>query len=56
MMAPTGWNTEWPRIRDIGETDLLMTMRGSFWRFPKNFDSTHSAGIAPALQLPQGCR
>ena len=42
-----GWNTEWPRIRDIGETDLLMTMHGSFWRFPKNFDSTHSAGIAP---------
>jgi hypothetical protein len=42
-----GWNTEWPRIRDIGETDLLMTMHGAFWRFPKNFDSNHSAGIAP---------
>ena len=42
-----GWNTEWPRIRDIGDTDLLMTMHGSFWRFPKTFDSTHSAGIAP---------
>lgn len=42
-----GWNTEWPRIRDIGEKDLLMTMHGAFWRFPKNFDSTHSAGIAP---------
>ncbi len=42
-----GWNTEWPRIRDIGEEDLLMTMHGAFWRFPKNFDSTHSAGIAP---------
>ncbi len=42
-----GWNTEWPRIRDIGENDLLMTMHGAFWRFPKNFDSTHSAGIAP---------
>jgi hypothetical protein len=42
-----GWNTEWPRIRDIGEPDLLMTMHGAFWRFPKNFDSTHSAGIAP---------
>jgi hypothetical protein len=24
-----------------------MTMHGAFWRFPKNFDSTHSAGIAP---------
>ena len=42
-----GWNTEWPRIRDIGETDLLMTMHGAFWRFPKNFDATHSAGIVP---------
>ena len=42
-----GWNTEWPRIREIGETDLLMTMHGSFWRFPKNFDATHSAGLAP---------
>jgi len=42
-----GWNTEWPRIRDIGETDLLMTMHGAFWRFPKNFDTTHSAGIVP---------
>ncbi|MBC7366460.1 MAG: hypothetical protein H7343_06535, partial [Undibacterium sp.] len=42
-----GWNTEWPRIRDIGETDLLMTMHGAFWRFPRNFDSTHSAGIVP---------
>ena len=42
-----GWNTEWPRIRDIGETDLLMTMHGAFWRFPKNFDSTHSAGLVP---------
>jgi hypothetical protein len=42
-----GWNTEWPRIRDIGENDLLMTMHGAFWRFPKNFDSTHSAGIVP---------
>lgn len=42
-----GWNTEWPRIREIGENDLLMTMHGTFWRFPKNFDATHSAGIAP---------
>lgn len=42
-----GWNTEWPRIRDIGEEDLLMTMHGSFWRFPKNFKPTQSAGLAP---------
>ncbi|WP_414660926.1 hypothetical protein [Horticoccus sp. 23ND18S-11] len=42
-----GWNTEWPRIREIGEADLLMTMHGSFWRFPKNFGVAHSAGITP---------
>jgi hypothetical protein len=42
-----GWHTEWPRIRDIGERDLLMTMHGMFWRFPKTFSLAHSAGIAP---------
>lgn len=42
-----GWNTEWPRIRDIGENDLLMTMHGTFWRFPKTFSATNSSGIAP---------
>jgi hypothetical protein len=42
-----GWNTEWPRIRDIGEDDLLMTMHGEFWRFPKTFSAANSAGISP---------
>jgi hypothetical protein len=42
-----GWNTEWPRIREIGESDLLMTMHGMFWRFPKTFSATNSAGIKP---------
>ncbi len=42
-----GWNTEWPRIRDIGEDSLLMTMHGTFWKFPKTFRSTNSAGIVP---------
>ncbi|PAW63725.1 MAG: hypothetical protein B9S34_13820 [Opitutia bacterium Tous-C1TDCM] len=42
-----GWNTEWPRIRDIGEKDLLMTMHGTFWRFPRTFSPRQSAGIAP---------
>ncbi|BCU79263.1 hypothetical protein llg_39780 [Luteolibacter sp. LG18] len=42
-----GWNTEWPRIRDIGQKDYLMTMHGTFWKFPATFDSTHSAGITP---------
>ena len=42
-----GWNTEWPRIREIGERDLLMTMHGTFWHFPKTFSLKQSAGIAP---------
>ena len=42
-----GWNTEWPRIRDIGEDSLLMTMHGTFWSFPKTFSAVNSAGIAP---------
>jgi hypothetical protein len=42
-----GWNTEWPRIREIGEEDLLMTMHGTFWRFPKDFGPKSSAGITP---------
>jgi hypothetical protein len=42
-----GWNTEWPRIRDIGEEGLLMTMHGSFWRFPRTFSAAASAGLAP---------
>jgi len=43
-----GWNTEWPRIREIGEGDnFLMTMHGMFWNFPKSFSAKNSAGISP---------
>jgi len=43
-----GWNTEWPRIRDIGEErSRLMTMHGLFWKFPAGFSSKNSAGLAP---------
>lgn len=42
-----GWNTEWPRIRDIGEDSLLMTMHGEFWKFPKTFSAANTAGLAP---------
>jgi len=42
-----GWNTEWPRIREIGESDLLMTMHGTFWHFPKTFSFKQSAGLSP---------
>ena len=46
-----GWNTEWPRIRDIGtpeKPNYLMTMHGMFWHFPGTFRSGNSAGIRPA--------
>ena len=42
-----GWNTEWPRIREIGETDLLATMHGTFWRFPRDFSPAKPDGIRP---------
>jgi hypothetical protein len=42
-----GWNTEWPRIRDIGERQFLMTMHGAFWSFPSNFSAARSSGIRP---------
>lgn len=42
-----GWNTEWPRIREIGEDDYLMTMHGTFWNFPPTFTPDNSAGIKP---------
>jgi hypothetical protein len=42
-----GWNTEWPRIREIGGDDFLMTMHGTFWKFPPTFTPQNSAGITP---------
>ncbi len=45
-----GWNTEWPRIRNIGtdnKPDDLMTMHGMFWHFPGTFTAKTSAGIRP---------
>ncbi len=45
-----GWNTEWPRIRNVGSVDkpdYLMTMHGMFWRFPGGFSADHAAGVRP---------
>ncbi|MCE6990513.1 hypothetical protein [Dyadobacter sp. CY323] len=45
-----GWNTEWPRIRDVGTEqipDYLMTMHGMFFQFPGKFSSKNTAGIRP---------
>lgn len=45
-----GWNTEWPRIRNIGtveKKEYLMTLHGMFWRFPSSFTPFSTAGIRP---------
>lgn len=45
-----GWNTEWPRIRNVGtgrKKDFLMTMHGMFWKFPDTFATGNTAGIRP---------
>ena len=45
-----GWNTEWPRIRNVGKEgkpDYLMTMHGMFWKFPESFKEGSTAGIRP---------
>lgn len=45
-----GWNTEWPRIRDVGtpeKPEYLMTMHGMFWHFPETFSIKNSTGIRP---------
>lgn len=41
-----GWNTEWPRIRNVGR-EYLMTMHGMFWHFPNTFSWDRTAGLRP---------
>ena len=42
-----GWNTEWPRIRNVApegaEPEYLMTMHGMFWHFPGTFSTANSS-------------
>ena len=45
--AKHGWYTEWPRIREIGSNQMLMTMHGMFWQFPKSFCADATGGIRP---------
>jgi hypothetical protein len=40
-----GWYHEWPRIREIGNDQMLMVMHGMFYDFPKTFTLTNSAGL-----------
>lgn len=42
-----GWFTEWPRIREIGNGEMMMDMHGMFFDFPATFSSKNTAGIRP---------
>jgi hypothetical protein len=42
-----GWYTEWPRIREIAPTRLMMTMHGMMFDFPSSFRPGQTAGIRP---------
>ena len=42
-----GWHTEWPRIRDVGMDNWLMTMHGMFWAFPPGFSNENISGLRP---------
>lgn len=50
-----GWITEWPRIREITNSFLLMHMHGLFYSFPKTFSAANTAGLSPIctyLKMP----
>jgi len=48
-----GWNTEWPRVREVGDPEtLLATMHGTFWAFPSDFRPGHAKGIRPRSGSP----
>jgi len=43
-----GYNTEWPRIGEIGsDTERLIYVHGMFWRLPTLFSTTRAAGLRP---------
>lgn len=45
---PSGWYTEWPRIRDVGlEDGCLMSHHGMIFLVPKTFSADDPSGITP---------
>lgn len=42
-----GWYTEWPRIREVGNNQLLMVMHGMMYDFPSTFSAANTAGLKP---------
>ncbi|MCX8037793.1 MAG: hypothetical protein N3D11_12250 [Candidatus Sumerlaeia bacterium] len=45
--ADHGYYTEWPRIREVGGSLMLMNMHGMFFDFPKTFRPANCAGLRP---------
>ena len=42
-----GWNTEWPRIRQVKPGLTLMHMHGLFFEFPQSFSRANYGGLKP---------
>jgi hypothetical protein len=42
-----GWNTEWPRIRQVKGDLTLMHMHGMFFNFPPSFSRSNRANLSP---------
>ena len=40
-----GWYNEWPRIRDVGNNQMLMDMHDMFYDFPQTFSLRNSSGL-----------
>lgn len=48
MDGPHGYNTEWPRIGEIGsDTERLIYVHGMFWRMPNAFSTNQATGLRP---------
>jgi hypothetical protein len=46
-VAPHGWYTEWPRIREVTGGHYLMNMHGQWFDFPPSFAAGKTGGIRP---------
>ncbi len=42
-----GWYTEWPRIRQVGDSRYMMVMHGTMFDFPATFSTSNPSGIRP---------
>jgi hypothetical protein len=48
MDGPHGYNTEWPRIGEIGsDTERLIYVHGMFWKLPTRFSTSNADGLRP---------